>query len=48
MRFNRRTIALIDWNWMGHHPTYFTEFAAALAEIGSDVLPFCPAPEDFS
>jgi hypothetical protein len=33
---------------MGHHPTYFTQFAAALAEIGYDVLPFCPDPEDFS
>jgi glycosyltransferase involved in cell wall biosynthesis len=45
---SKKTIALIDWNWMGHHPTYFTEFASALAEIGYDVLPFCPDPEDFS
>jgi hypothetical protein len=42
-----RTIALIDWNWMGHHPTYFTHFAAAMAEAGAEVVPFCADPEDF-
>ncbi len=32
---------------MGHHPTYFTHFAAAIAEVGADVVPFCADPEDF-
>ena len=40
-------IVLIDWNWMGHHPTYFTHFAAAMAEAGAQVVPFCADPEDF-
>ena len=42
-----KTIALIDWNWMGHHPTYFTHFAVAMAEAGVDVAPFCADPSDF-
>lgn len=42
-----KTIALIDWNWMGHHPTYFTHFAAAMAKAGADVVPFSADPEDF-
>jgi glycosyltransferase involved in cell wall biosynthesis len=45
---SKKTIALIDWNWIGHHPTYFTQFAEALVEIGHDVLPFCPNPGDFT
>jgi len=42
------TIALLEWNWMGHHPTYFTHFAAAMAEAGAEVVPFCADPEDFA
>jgi hypothetical protein len=42
------TIALLEWNWMGHHPTYFTHFAAAMAEAGADVVPFCADPDDFA
>lgn len=41
------TVALLDWNWTGHHPTYFTHFAAAMAEVGIDVVPFGADPEDF-
>lgn len=41
-------VALIDWNWMGHHPTYFSHFAIALAEAGADVVPLCPEPEDLA
>lgn len=40
-------IALVDWNWMGHHPTYFTFFASALAKLEHNVLPICPNPEEF-
>lgn len=43
-----KTIALIDWRWVGHHPNYFVNYAAALAEAGCDVAPFCPEPEDFA
>lgn len=42
------TIALIDWNWVGHHPTYFTKFSAAIARAGFGVAPFCGDPTDFS
>jgi glycosyltransferase involved in cell wall biosynthesis len=41
-------VALVDWNWMGHHPTYFTHFAAAIAEAGAEVVPFCADPADFA
>lgn len=40
------TIALVDWYWSGHHPTYFTEYATALAGLGHRVLPLCPDPEN--
>ena len=48
MKAATKTIALIDWNWMGHHPTYFTHFAAAMAEAGAEVAPFCADPDDFA
>ncbi len=48
MDIKHQTIALIDWNWIGHHPTYFTHFAAALAETGSEVVPLCADPDDFA
>lgn len=40
------TVALVDWNWSGHHPTYFVNYAAALAGIGHEVVPFGPRPEE--
>ena len=40
-----KTIALVDWNWQGHHPTYFNYFILALEELGVDVLALCPNPE---
>jgi glycosyltransferase involved in cell wall biosynthesis len=43
-----KTIAIIDWNWGGHHPVYFTHFAAALAESGAEVIPFCADPKEFT
>ncbi len=41
-------VALVDWNWTGHHPTYFTHFAAAMAEAGAEVIPVCPNTHDFT
>jgi hypothetical protein len=42
------TIAIVDWSWIGHHPTYFTHFAEVFAKIGIDVVPLCPQPRDFT
>lgn len=42
------TIALVDWNWSGHHPTYFVNYAAALAGLGHEVVPFGPQPGEAS
>lgn len=36
------TIALVDWNWMGHHPTYFKSLLAGFLEAGCRVAAFCP------
>lgn len=40
-------VALVDWHWMGHHPTYFRRFATTLADQGATVVPFLPRPGDF-
>ena len=42
-----KVVALVDWNWIGHHPAYFVQFAIAIARNGCRVLPICPAPGDF-
>lgn len=39
-------IALAEWNWVGHHPTYFNYFIMALEEIGINVLALCPQPAE--
>jgi glycosyltransferase involved in cell wall biosynthesis len=39
-------IALAEWHWIGHNPTYFAHFVVALEELGADVLAICPAPEE--
>lgn len=41
-----KTIALVEWNWQGHHPTYFNHFIMALEELGMDVLAICPNPDE--
>jgi len=41
-----RTVALVDWNWMGHHPMYFKLHLRALLELGCSVGAFCPKPEE--
>jgi glycosyltransferase involved in cell wall biosynthesis len=39
-------VALVDWYWGGHHPTYFAHFVLALEQLGLRVLALCPQPED--
>lgn len=41
-------VALVDWHWVGHHPTYFPRFAAGLAAAGAEVVPCCPEPGEFT
>jgi glycosyltransferase involved in cell wall biosynthesis len=41
-----KTIALVDWNWAGHHPTYFKHFVLALEQLDSVILALCPEPDD--
>lgn len=38
------TVALVDLKWVGHHPTYFLEFAESLRRVGARVLALCPEP----
>jgi hypothetical protein len=38
----KKTIALIDWSWAGHHATYFYSLTREFINIGCDVLPLCP------
>ena len=41
-----KTVALVEWSWIGHHPMYFTLHARALLELGCTVAGFCPRPEE--
>jgi hypothetical protein len=41
-----RSVALVEWNWMGHHPGYFRLSIRALLEVGCTVLALCPKPEE--
>ena len=40
------SVALVESNWSGHHPTYFKEFMAALIGNGCEVLAICPRPDE--
>lgn len=40
------TVALVDPLWVGHHPMYFTQFAASFARCGARVIGLCPKPEE--
>lgn len=42
------TLALADTRWVGHHPTFFREFAASLRRLGVFVIALCPQPEDLA
>lgn len=44
-RPSRHRIALIDWNWKGHHPAYFCLFTRTLLELDCEVHALCPDPE---
>lgn len=39
-------VALIDTRWVGHHPTFFREFAASLRRLGHRVIALCPEPAE--
>ena len=41
------TVALVEWHWMGHHPSYAVQLALAISNAGMDVVPFCANPADF-
>ncbi len=40
-----KKVALVEWTWGGHHPTYFNHLLLAFEELGIEVLALCPEPE---
>lgn len=42
----QKTIAMVDFDWDGHHSTYFKIFTKILLELGYQVMAFCPDPTD--
>lgn len=42
----RKTIALIEYHWMGHHAVWFRLFTKVLVERGYKVVGFCPEPSE--
>lgn len=41
---NGKIVALIDPLWSGHHPMYFSQFAASFLRCGARVIGLCPEP----
>lgn len=41
----RKTVALIDPLWVGHHPMYFSQFSASFLRCGANVIGLCPEPQ---
>ncbi len=41
----RKTVAMIDPLWIGHHPMYFCQFAASFLRAGVSVIGLCPDPQ---
>jgi hypothetical protein len=39
-------VALVDYYWTGHHPTFFVQNAEALAACGFEVYGLCPKPQE--
>ncbi len=44
MSKKKKTIALVDTLWNGHHAIYLKLFAQTLLELGHEVIVLCPAP----
>lgn len=42
---HRGTVAVVEWNWGGHHHTYYKHFVAALVRSGASVVPVVSRPE---
>jgi glycosyltransferase involved in cell wall biosynthesis len=40
----RKTVALINPLWIGHHPMYFSQFTASFLRNGVNVIGLCPNP----
>ena len=40
-----KTVALVNPLWIGHHPMYFSQFAASFLRSGARVIGLCPEPE---
>jgi hypothetical protein len=36
-----KTVALIDWNWLGHHPMYFRMLLKGFRDCGARILAIC-------
>lgn len=36
-----KTVALADWNWMGHHPMYFRMLLKGFRDCGARILAIC-------
>ena len=43
---NRLRVALVEWNWTGHHSAYFASFAEVLCTIGCETLAICPCADE--
>lgn len=41
-----KTVALVDPIWIGHHPTYFAQFAVSFLRQGARVVAVCPDPRE--
>jgi glycosyltransferase involved in cell wall biosynthesis len=41
-----KCVALIEWHWEGHHPTFFALDILALEELGVHILAVSPRPEE--
>ena len=41
-----KTVALLEYAWVGHHPSFFRLYVRALLAAGCRVAAFCPRPEE--
>jgi glycosyltransferase involved in cell wall biosynthesis len=44
--FYGRTVAVVEWRWVGHHPTYYVYFVKTLLELGVRVIAAHPFREN--